>query len=390
MAKLSFKSEDKNVTRRDEIADSSATDTQNDYSHRYCNTRPTQRREFDPEVNADRANAINIFGDKWVNGTELSYYFFDKQTDGSLVTLADGSTEFISWVGNFDRMNIVRRAFERWKSLGIGLKFTEVASREQAMVRIGFMQGDGAWSYVGRAILDIAIDQRTMNFGWDITNDLDTALHEIGHTLGFEHEHQNPFSGIVWDEEKVYSELAKAPNKWTQEKTFFNIIRKLDEAQIRGTQWDPDSVMHYPFQAGLIKSPPRYLTQRLQPAGGLSTRDISYVTQLYPKLGTAVSFPELLLMKSAPLALTLGQQIDLRLRPNRTRDYEFKTFGKADTVMVLFEEENGDMKYRAADDDSGEDRNAYFKLRLIRDQSYVLRVRLYYADRADECAVLWW
>ena len=43
------------------------------YSHRYCNARPTVPRDFGPGMTADRARAINVFGDKWVNGTELSY-----------------------------------------------------------------------------------------------------------------------------------------------------------------------------------------------------------------------------------------------------------------------------------------------------------------------------
>ncbi|WP_265939207.1 M12 family metallopeptidase [Bacillus thuringiensis] len=45
-----------------------------------------------------------------------------------------------------------------------------------------------------------------MNFGWYITrnpSEIDTAIHEIGHTLGFPHEHQNTKSGIEWDEEAV-------------------------------------------------------------------------------------------------------------------------------------------------------------------------------------------
>ena len=152
-------------------------------------------------------------------------------------------------------MEAVRKGFKSWADLGIGIKFREVISRDQAMVRIGFMSGDGSWSYVGRDILDIAADQRTMNFGWNVANDIDTAIHEIGHTLGYEHEHQNPFSGIVWDKEKVYAALAEPPNNWSREKTFFNIIRKLSVNSVQGTQWDPNSVMHYPFEIGLIKNP---------------------------------------------------------------------------------------------------------------------------------------
>ena len=69
-----------------------------------------------------------------------------------------------------------------------------------------------------------------MNFGWGLTSDPRreiAAVHEIGHTLGFPHEHQNPFAGIVWDEPAVYNTFAAPPNSWPQATTFHNIIRKI-------------------------------------------------------------------------------------------------------------------------------------------------------------------
>jgi len=69
------------------------------YSHRYCNARRTAHgarrtvpREFGPGMSADRARAINVLSDKWVNGTEPSCYFFDQPTDGENANFADGST----------------------------------------------------------------------------------------------------------------------------------------------------------------------------------------------------------------------------------------------------------------------------------------------------------
>ncbi|NOT45736.1 MAG: hypothetical protein HOP14_14135 [Acidobacteria bacterium] len=356
----------------------------------YCSVRPSTPRALGPGVSADRASAINSLSNKWVNGTELTYYFFDKPSDGENVTYADGSVRFVRWSGPESQKVAMRQAFTAWADLGLGVRFKEVGSRDQAMIRIGFMSGDGSWSYVGRDILDQASDQRTMNIGWSLANDIDTGIHEIGHTLGFQHEHQNPFAGIVWDEEKVYAALAGPPNNWPRQKTHFNIIRKLDVSSVQGTEWDRDSVMHYPFEAGLIKAPELYQTQPMQPAGGLSARDATYAKQLYPGQGPVNSFPELTLMESRRLTIAPGAQVDLRLLPTRSRAYEIRTLGAADTVIVLFEDVNGELKYRGGDDDSGEDRNAYLALRMSRGHKYVLRIRLYYADHAGETAVLWW
>lgn len=360
------------------------------YGFHYCGVRPGLTPvggagPFDP-----RASAINVLRDKWLNGTELTYYFFDQPGDGQTVTLADGSRQFVTWVGAAAQREAMRQAFQAWADLGLGIRFREVTSREQAIVRIGFMAGDGSWSYVGRALLDIAANDRTMNIGWNIAQDLDTAIHEIGHTLGFQHEHQNPFSGIVWDEEKVYTALAAPPNRWPRQKTFFNILRKLDASSVEGTPWDPDSVMHYPFEAGLILEPAKYRAQALRPAGGLSARDIAQVRVIYPPQPPVNQMTELRLAESRRLSIGAGEQIDLQLKPGRSRSYQLGTFGEADTLIALFEQVDGQLRYRGGDDDSGEDRNALLRMRLQRGRTYVLRVRMYYASFAGETAVMWW
>jgi hypothetical protein len=328
---------------------------------------------------------------KWVNGTVLHYYFFDQSTDGEKVFFSDGTSEWRTWTTKNAEKDVVREAFEIWKKVGIGLQFEEVGSRDEAEIRIGFMRGDGAWSYVGRDVLSAGRDERTMNFGWDITRrsgEIDTAVHEFGHTLGFPHEHQNPNAGIVWDEEAVYSELAKPPNSWDRSTTFHNIIRKIDPDMVQGSNWDPDSIMHYPFEAGLIKEPAPY-RNGVDPAPGLSERDKVWVRTFYPPLNDR-AYTKLKLLQPVELEIAAGEQKNFIIEPRANRYYNIRTFGQSDTVMVLFEDVGGELRYRTADDDSGEDTNASIRTKLFSGSRYVLRIRLYYKDRSGESAVMMW
>lgn len=355
----------------------------------FCALREVPQRVFDIGVSFERAALIQIISSKWVNGTVLHYYFFDKPTDGTLVTLPNGTTEFRKWTTTKAEMDVVRAAFATWKGLGIGLEFTEVKNRDEAEVRIGFMRGDGAWSYVGRDILNIGRDDRTMNFGWDLTqpNEIDTALHEIGHTLGFPHEHQNPNAGIVWNEEVVYARLAQPPNSWSREKTFYNIIRKIPADQVTGSVWDPNSIMHYPFSGDMIREPAQYAATGINPPGGLSQLDRTYMVKFYPPLKPQ-DYTPLVPFQSVALNAESGQQRNFTIAPTATRNYTISTFGMSDSVLVLFEDINGKLRYVTADDDSGTDANASIRVKLYTGRKYVVRVRVYYSDRADETTIM--
>lgn len=350
---------------------------------RFCALPPSPEPQFDPSLDPRRTRLIRISGRKWVNGTTLHYYFFDRPTDGP-----NGR-----WVGPEKQRAAVRKAFKTWKELGLGLEFVEVANREDAEVRIAFDQTAGSWSYVGRDVIDLVKDsnQPTMNFGWDLTTPYggDTALHEIGHTLGFPHEHQNPNAGIVWNEPKVYSYFRGAPNFWDDAKISWNILRKLDPGTVTGSSWDPDSVMHYQFSAGLIDRPEEYRTKSLMPAGGLSKLDKELARGFYPSLEKAKE-PELVPFQSQRLKLGAGEQANFRISPGNSRQYTIQTFGTSDSVIVLFEQAKGKLVYVAGDDDSGSDRNARLQIKLARGKEYVLRVRLYWAQATGETAVMLW
>ena len=356
-------------------------------SFSYCSLPIVPKRTFAPGISNAQERLINMLDKKWVNETVLHYYFFHRPEDGRTV----GINQWRPWATSEAEMNVVSQAFQKWRDIGIGLKFVEVDSPDEAEIRIGFERGDGAWSYLGRDVLNIGRDQRTMNFGWDLTRhaqEIDTAIHEIGHTLGFPHEHQNPNAGIVWNEEAVYNALAGSPNYWSRETTYHNIIRKIEPDLVQGSSWDANSIMHYPFEAGLIERPEEH-RQGITPNPGLSERDRQWVQQFYPPVEEE-QYPLLKPFEAVRLAIAPGQQRNFLIKPTASRYYNLETFGTSDSVIVLFEEFDGEPRYLSADDDSGEDYNAHIRIKLFAGKRYILRIRLYYSDRADETTIMMW
>jgi hypothetical protein len=344
----------------------------------HCTVPQVTPRTFAPGTDPARARAILVFGDKWLDGTELRYHFTTSRQD---------------WLGSEADQQVVRSAFRRWADTGIGLRFLEVDDPNEAEIRIGFDHTDGSWSYVGRQVLARPATELTMNFGWQLhgwSYGFDTALHEIGHTLGLPHEHQNPNAGIVWDEDAVYGYFRGPPNSWEDEVTFHNILRKLSPNLVRGSDWDRDSIMHYGFPAGLITDPEEFRDQPLEPAPELSDGDVAWIRSFYPPLEP--SLPRLVPFESRRLLLAPGEQADFEVRPEATREYTFQTFGHADTVLGLFEEVGpdgeGSLRFRAGDDDSGTGLNASFEQKLFKGRRYVLRLRLYWSWASGETAVM--
>lgn len=346
----------------------------------YCSSKPPERRNFGADMAPDRMEAIFAHEKKWVNGTILRYYFFDKRTDGESRLTSGGRRKFVSWVGAKAQQDVVRKAFDAWAKVGVGLQFQEVTDRNDAEIRIGFMEGDGAWSYLGRDILSRGKSQRTMNFGWDLTRSdgIDTALHEIGHTLAMPHEHQNPFAGIVWDEQKVIADLAGPPNNWSEATTRWNILRKIDADTVIGSSWDPDSIMHYPFRAGMILEPAKFRNEPLLPAGGLSDRDKAWALDTYPKIKRN-DVDKLEPFVSKKLTLAAGEQFNGVFVPEESRKFTIQTFGQTDTVLTVHEDLDSEERFVAGDDDSGQEFNSKITVRLAKGQTYNVRLRLFFS-----------
>lgn len=326
-----------------------------------CAQPVVRAQVFAEGVTSIRARYVLTNGKKWLNGTELTYCFVE---------------------GAKSQRTVVKKAFAKWKSLKIGLTFVEVTDPQEALIRIGFDHSDGSWSYVGRDNLTIPKDERTMNFGWDLAADdygMSTALHEIGHAIGFEHEHQSPFSGIEWNKAAVYKEFTGPPNKWTKSQIDSNIIAKLPANKVKGSTWDPDSIMEYEFGPGLVATPEAY-QDGIYPSGALSKLDIAGVRSFYP--GKAGNPAKLGVNKSAAITAVSGGQDEFTFVAPSTRKYTFQTTGELDTVMVVSEKVGTKLYYLAGDDDGGTEKNAKVELPLVKGRTYVAKVRVLYAAQA--------
>ena len=293
-----------------------------------CMTGPLPHRPLPAEVmnNPLRARAILNLRSKWLNKTVLHYAFFGGNSHYAVPKAqADVVRQaFTAWKGLGD---CFQAAVDRdpnysaaWKALGIGLEFKEVADLSEAEVRIGYSSADGSSaSMVGKDVLQVPLSEPTTVYGWDLTTPYGrgTALHELGHVLGMEHEHQSPFAGIKWNEEAVYESLGRPPNNWSRQTTLRNILQKLDPQQVLGSTWDPDSIMEYEFERGLIEEPAKY-QDGLVPPGTLSQSDKAWAQKWYPGDATTPATGELKAFQSVSADLQAGEQRDFVFKPTQS------------------------------------------------------------------------
>lgn len=297
-----------------------------------------------------RMRAIALIGKSWMNGSTLRVRF----------------------IGGTPAEQAKAREQAGWWMQVANIKF-DFNNAADAEIRIAFDHNDGAWSYIGTDCRGIPLNAPTMNLGF---LDGGTAAHEFGHAIGLAHEHQNPAGGIQWNEQVVIQEMAKSPNFWDEQTTRHNILRKYSADQLKGTAFDPESIMLYFF-------PDSWTLNGIGTKENdiLSRMDKEFIAgaKMYPKSGTPVSAATELkvnarLRTQASIG-KMGEEDLFRFTAKDDGRYIIDTQGPTDVVMKLFGP-NSETALIAEDDDSGIGSNARIAADLIAG-NYFVQVRHY-------------
>lgn len=201
-----------------------------------------------------------------------------------------------------------KKTFREWSTSDLAFR---------ASIRIDFTHR-GYWSLVGTDSANAAIirpNEPSMNFGnfhvdrppsWRAT-----VLHEFGHALGFQHEHQHPPGGcdnefrweddpdyvetrdqskrFIPDEEGrypgIYTVLGGPPYHWPKSKVDHNLRQLQPSSAYETSTFDRHSIMMYAFDVWMLREPNSHC-RVTQPARGLSPLDIIGAKRAYPTHGS--------------------------------------------------------------------------------------------------------
>ncbi len=291
---------------------------------------------------------------KWQNGRELRVHFLD---------------------GHSTVQAKVQENAHQWSQFA-NIKF-KFEYDPTADIRISF-EHEGSWSYIGSDALSVPRPQPTMNFGWLTPTSAEeeyrrVVVHEFGHALGCIHEHQHPEAGIPWDKEAVYRYFMGPPNNWTREEVDHNLFEKYDKTITNFSQYDKNSIMHYPISNELTIGDFEvgWNTQ-------VSATDKAFIGTMYPPPKPPGEEVTKLTIGAPRIAASIGRhgEEDLFEFGVATQGrYTIETEGRTDVVMALLGP-NSLTTLIDTDDDSGRAYNAKIT-RTLGPGTYYVRIRHY-------------
>lgn len=170
--------------------------------------------------------------------------------------------------------------FNAWQTVaGANVKFRWVQSGGQVRVSRG---PGGYWSYLGSDVLAIPKGEQTMNLESFTMQTPESEFvrvirHEVGHCIGFPHEHLRPALVALLDRAKTIAYFERTQG-WSEQDVVYQVLTPLTESSLLGaTPADASSIMCYDI--------PGECTRSGEPiAGGtdIDQFDKDCVDKLYP------------------------------------------------------------------------------------------------------------
>ena len=182
---------------------------------------------------------------------------------------ANSELQLCFWDGDDELRKLFVDVIQRWLpgtsiqvDYGPAPRYRDCSPTSPSDIRVAFKLG-GNWSFVGTESLTYNRTSASLNIGdaaMGSLADLDRAalegvmLHEFGHALGLQHEHQSPEAHCneEFDYPKIY-QYAAAVWGWSKEKVDKNMKALAAGPRWLTTPYDPHSVMHYYFKDWMFK-----------------------------------------------------------------------------------------------------------------------------------------